>query len=89
MFATQLSMENAELEKLKEFLSVVEGKRQTKERLDLIDKAYRENPSDLKKRIEELENKIGILVKSNEELLFGPQEKEEQKEVGENAISSE
>lgn len=88
-FATQLSLENAELEKLKEFLAVVEGKRQKKEHLDLIEKAYRESPSDLQKRIVELENKIGILVKSNEELLFGPQEKEEQKEVGENAISSE
>ena len=87
-FATQLSLENAELEKLKEFLAVVEGKRQKKEHLDLIEKAYRESPSDLQKRIVELENKIGILVKSNEELLFGPKDKEE-KEVGENAISSE
>ena len=87
-FATQLSLENAELEKLKEFLAVVEGKRQKKEHLDLIEKAYRESPSDLQKRIVELENKIGILVKSNEELLFGPKDKEE-KEVTENAISSE
>ncbi len=87
-FATQLSLENAELEKLKEFLAVVEGKRQKKEHLDLIEKAYRESPSDLQKRIVELEHKIGILVKSNEELLFGPKDKEE-KEVAENAISSE
>ena len=81
MFATQLSMENAELEKLKEFLAVVEGKRQKKEHLDLIEKAYRESPSDLKKRIEDIENKIGILVKSNEELLFGPEEKKEVENV--------
>jgi hypothetical protein len=37
----------------------------------------------------ELENKIGVLVKSNEELLFGPQDKEEKKEVDASAISSE
>ncbi len=88
-FATQLSLENAELEKLKEFLAVVEGKRQKKEHLELIEKAYRESPSDLQKRIVELENKIGVLVKSNEELLFGPQDKEENKEVDASAISSE
>lgn len=79
-FATQLSLENAELEKLKEFLSVVEGKRQTRERLELIDKAYRENPSELKNEIRIAQEKIDQLTRSNKDLLYGPDEKKEESE---------
>ena len=79
-FATNLSLENAELDKMKEFQSVLEGKRQKREQLDLIDRAYRENPLLLKKRIEDLEARIDNMVRENESLLFGPDgdEKEEQ-----------
>lgn len=79
-FATQLSLENAELEKLKEFLAVVEGKRQTKERLDLIDKAYREDPVELKKRILKVQSRIDDLAQSNRDLLAGYEESEEKEE---------
>ncbi|MHB1708767.1 MAG: hypothetical protein ACYCT2_04745 [Thermoplasmataceae archaeon] len=75
-FATNLSLENAELDKMKGFLSIMEGKRQKKEQLDLVDRAYRENPLLLKKRIEELEVKIDDMVRKNESLLFGPDESE-------------
>ena len=80
-FATQLSLENAELEKLKEFLAVVEGKRQTKERLDLIDKAYRQSPNELKREIQEVQARIDELVNSNKDLLMGPEEKQEEEEI--------
>ncbi len=79
-FATQLSLENAELEKLKEFLSVVEGKRQTRERLEMIDKAYRKNPSELKNEIRIAQEKIDQLTRSNKDLLYGPDEKKEESE---------
>ena len=64
---------------MKEFQSVLEGKRQKREQLDLIDRAYRENPLLLKKRIEDLEARIDNMVRENESLLFGPDgdEKEE------------
>ncbi len=76
-FATNLSLENAELEKMKEFQSILEGKRQKKEQLDLIDRSYRENPLLLKKRIRELEEKIDDMVTRNEDLLFGPDSEDE------------
>ena len=72
-FATNLELENAELDKLKTFESVLEGKRQKKEQLELIDKAYRENPMELKRRIEEQQRRIDMLVKQNESLLYGPE----------------
>ena len=78
-FATNLELENAELDKLKTFQSVLEGKRQKKEQLELIDKAYRENPLELKRRIEEQQRKIDMLVKENDTLLYGP-EKDEKNE---------
>ena len=80
-FATNLSLENAELEKMKEFQSILEGKRQKKEQLDLIDRSYRDNPMLLKKRIRELEEKIDDMVRRNEDLLFGPDNEIEQPEV--------
>ena len=80
-FATQLSLENAELNKLKEFLGVVEGKRQTKERLDLIDKAYRQSPNELKRETQAVQERIDELVNSNKDLLMGPEEKEEEEEI--------
>ncbi|KJE49313.1 hypothetical protein [Acidiplasma sp. MBA-1] len=83
-FATNLELENAELDKLKTFESVLEGKRQKKEQLDLIDKAYRENPLELKRRIEEQQRKIDMLVRQNEFLLYGPEKKEDEEEVKNN-----
>ncbi|MGP6220971.1 hypothetical protein [Caldiplasma sukawensis] len=86
LFATNLAVENSELEKLKEFESILEGKRQKKEQIELIDKSYRENPELLKKRIEDIEKRINLLVTANEDLLYGPyrnkgdEEKEEEVE---------
>ena len=83
-FATNLELENAELDKLKSFEAVMEGKRQKKEQLELIDRAYRENPLELHRRIEEQEKKIDALVKQNESLLYGPNKDEKiEKEVEE------
>ena len=83
-FATNLELENAELDKLKSFEAVMEGKRQKKEQLELIDQAYRENPFELHRRIEEQEKKIDALVKQNESLLYGPNKDEKiEKEVEE------
>jgi hypothetical protein len=79
-FATQLSLENAELQKLKEFLAVVEGKRQTRERLELIDKAYRKSPDELKNEILTVQNRIDELTRSNRDLLYGKDEKTEENE---------
>ena len=79
-FATQLSLENAELQKLKEFLAVVEGKRQTRERLELIDKAYRKSPDELKNEILTVQNRIDELTRSNRDLLYGKDEKMEENE---------
>ena len=79
-FATQLSLENAELRKLKEFLAVVEGKRQTRERLELIDKAYRKSPDELKNEILTVQNRIDELTRSNRDLLYGKDEKMEENE---------
>ena len=82
-FATNLELENAELDKLKTFESVLEGKRQKKEQLELIDKAYRENPMELKRRIEEQQRRIDMLVRQNESLLYGPKDEKLEKEVEE------
>ena len=82
-FATNLELENAELDKLKTFESVLEGKRQKKEQLDLIDKAYRENPMELHRRIEEQQRRIDMLVRQNESLLYGPKDEKLEKEVEE------
>ena len=83
-FATQLSLENAELEKMREFLAVAEGKRQKRETLALIDRAYRDSPDELRTRISELEQRIDFLVKSNTSLLFdvGNEKREEGKREG-------
>ena len=75
-FATNLAMENSELEKLRHMEAVLEGKRQKKEELDLIDSAYRENPFLLKKRIEDVEQKIDRMVTQNVSLLHGNEEEE-------------
>ena len=75
-FATNLAMENSELEKLRHMESVLEGKRQKKEELDLIDSAYRENPFLLKKRIDDVEQKIDRMVSQNVFLLRGNEEEE-------------
>ena len=54
------------------------------EQLELIDRAYRENPLELHRRIEEQERKIDTLVKQNESLLYGPNRDEKiEKEVEE------
>ena len=82
-FATNLELENAELDKLKTFESVLEGKRQKKEQLDLIDKAYRENPMELHRRIEEQQRRIDMLVRQNESLLYGPKDEKLEKGVEE------
>ncbi len=66
---------------MKEFLGVVEGKRQTKERLDLIEKAYRQSPNELKREIQAVQERIDELVNSNKDLLMGPEEKEEEEEI--------
>ena len=82
-FATNLELENAELDKLKTFESVLEGKRQKKEQLELIDKAYRENPMELHRRIEDQQRRIDMLVRQNESLLYGPKDEKLEKEVEE------
>ena len=82
-FATNLSLQNAELDKMKNFQSILEGKRQKKEELDLIDRSYRDNPLLLKKRVEELEEKIDDMVRRNDDLLFGPEKEDEMEAMNE------
>lgn len=80
-FTSNLARENTELEKLNNMLAILEGKRQTTERIQAISSAYRDDPSVLKSRIEETKERIRKLVEDNADLLYNP---EAEKEVTEN-----
>ncbi len=82
-FATNLALENTEVERTKELLSVMEGKRQAKEQFTMIDRANHEDPSVLRERVRQSEDKISRLVKANEDLLFGPEGEEKEEEENE------
>lgn len=82
-FATNLALANAELENLEGLLSILEEKRQKKEQLDLIDKAYRESPMQLKNRISEIKERINDLMRRNHDLIYGPENEEELLTTGE------
>ena len=77
-FATNISLENAELEKMKEMLAIQEGKRQTSDRLKTIQMAYRDDANVLRQKIAEMQAKINEEVKMNNDLLFGEKEKNEE-----------
>jgi hypothetical protein len=76
-FATKLAHENTELEKLNNIMSVLEGKRQTGERISAISSAYRDDPLVVKTRIDESKRRIATLIDQNKDLLFNTDEKEE------------
>ena len=48
--------------------------------MDLIEKAYREDPVQLRERIHKVQSRIDELVQSNKDLLEGSEESEEKEE---------
>ncbi len=86
---TNLMRLTTKLENLKEYESIIEGRRQTKTRLDLIDKAYRDDPMKLRREINELQAQINDLMMRNKDLIYGPEDEEEEEKKEETLAGGE
>lgn len=71
-FAQNTALQSAELDVLKGFMATQEGTRQRKEEIELLDRAYKDSPLEMKRRIQELEDKLSDYMRRNKDLIYGP-----------------